>query len=89
MCLSPQAIGLIGLFLDILGVIALFVYGPPSIDLTKDGHTYLPYNANDEAITSPNRRKYKRHKFMSFLALSLLLSGFLTQAYATWLQLPK
>lgn len=42
-------LNILGLILDILGVIILFKYGPPVIRLTQEGHEILPYNAMDES----------------------------------------
>ncbi|HJX36669.1 MAG TPA: hypothetical protein VJ280_06895 [Dehalococcoidales bacterium] len=88
MCVSPQFIGAVGLVLDIAGVVMLFYYGPPSLPITKDGHTILPFNANDNGIQAKNKVAFHKHQRFSFIALGLLLAGFVLQFVSNVLQIP-
>ena len=86
---SPQGIGAIGLLFDIVGVILLFYFGPPTLPITKDGHLIIPFNQNDEEKQKSNKRLYQKHQMASFIALGLLMIGFVLQFIGSVLQIPK
>jgi len=73
----------IGLIFDIIGVIILFLYGPPVIRITPEGHSILPYNAMDDSITRENQAKYRKHSHRSKLGMVCILLGFILQLFAT------
>lgn len=85
MCVQPQIISTIGLMLDIIGVILLFYFGPPTLPITKDGNTITTFKHPD--YVSKNKSKYKRHQIMSFVALGFLLLGFLFQFTGSAMQI--
>jgi hypothetical protein len=64
----------IGLVLDIFGVVLLFLYGlPPQISRT--GTTYV----TTEEIDEEEKKQAKKYVFRSWVALGLLVTGFLLQ----------
>ena len=72
---------LVGLALDIIGVLLLFKYGLPS-DLNKKGYIFKVL----EQVDNHEVEKYKRYDKISKIALTLLILGFLMQAFSTILQ---
>lgn len=72
----------IGLLLDIIGVILLFLYGLPSKVKEDDrGQIYLTVG-NDEEAANRERNRFKRYRFLSRFALALLIIGFSLQIIA-------
>jgi hypothetical protein len=86
MSIHPQIYGAIGLVFDIIGVILLFYYGPPTLPITKEGHAILPFDHNDPNLLLKNKAKYKHHERYSFVALSCLLVGFALQFISAVMQ---
>lgn len=76
--MNANCINSIGLFLDILGVVLLFIYGLPK-DMAKDGHQFITANPTDESV-----RKYKLYNRLSYVALAMLIIGFLLQIVSNW-----
>jgi len=72
---------MIGLMLDILGVIGLFLWGLPS-EVSKNGLSAIGVEGKD---TLEKKKKYCRHKWMSRISLSLLILGFMLQVFANYL----
>jgi len=73
---------IIGLLLDIFGVVILFLFGlPPSIN--KKGHINLILEqADDNEIA-----KASRYEKFSYFGLTLILLGFLFQLFSNLIQL--
>lgn len=71
----PQILNIIGLLLDITGVIILFKYGLPA-DVNPYGHTYLIAEQEDDQ----EKIKAKKYKKLSRMALTLIIIGCLFQA---------
>jgi hypothetical protein len=73
---------IIGLLLDIFGVVILFLFGlPPSIN--KKGHINLILEqADDNEIA-----KASRYEKISYFGLTLILLGFLFQLFSNLIQL--
>jgi hypothetical protein len=67
----------IGLILDIVGVLMLFKYGLPT-DLNPKGYVYMAYEETDYK----GIEKYKYYKKMSYLALTIVLIGFIVQIFS-------
>lgn len=88
MTFLPQIIGSIGLMFDIVGVVLLFYYGPPTLPITAEGFAVLPFNANDTEIATKNKAIFNRHQRFSCLALVLLLVGFALQLIGNLMQIP-
>jgi hypothetical protein len=65
---------IIGLSLDIIGVIILFKYGLPS-DLNKKGLYFRVAEGFDQNEID----KYKRFEIWSFIGLGLIIIGFIFQ----------
>lgn len=69
----------VGLAFDMAGVVMLFYFGPPTINITRDGRKILPFNPNDDAETHKNKVTADRHNRLSKVGLGLLLLGFTLQ----------
>jgi hypothetical protein len=73
---------IIGLLLDIFGVVILFLFGlPPSIN--KKGHINLILEQSDENEIA----KASRYEKISYFGLTLILLGFLFQLFSNLIQL--
>ena len=66
----------VGLFLDILGVILVFLFGLPSAVRKTGGTTILWAGGKSEEEA---KKEYKLHWLMSHLGLVLLILGFALQ----------
>lgn len=88
--LTPQVLNTIGLILGMLGVLTIFVYGPPQPDLEPgvsigledgtpmaDGRTVTQYNADVLKMRGC-------HSLMSKIGLACVFLGFALQLWATW-----
>jgi hypothetical protein len=75
---TQQIINVIGLVLDIIGILMLFKYGLPS-DLNKKGSIFMVL----EQVDNNEIKKYKKYERLSYLALSLIIIGFILQALST------
>lgn len=73
--MNSYLINLIGLILDILGVLVLFKYGLPS-EVTKDGHVGYTASQSDPI----ERAKWYKYNRMAKVGLGLLIAGFVLQA---------
>ena len=80
MCLLPDVINSVGLALDILGVILLFLYGLPE-EISKTGARHLVLEDEEKEEVE----KWKRYKKKSYLGLALLVIGFSLQLVSNWL----
>lgn len=74
----PEIINTVGLIFDIIGVGLLFRYGLPE-PIGKDGARRITWGTDEEETA-----KWKRYKRMSYLALGLLIFGFLLQIVSNW-----
>ena len=79
MYLLSDVINSVGLFLDIIGVILLFIFGLPSRFLS-DGPPINTLSLGwDPDSVKQWEKQWKRYKFWSGLALGLLILGFVLQ----------
>ncbi len=90
--MTPQSVNTLGLFLGILGVVLIFIWGPPQPSLQTGislgiedatpiddtGRTVADHNREIEALC-------RRHMILSRVGLGLIGVGFLLQLVATWL----
>ena len=87
----PQILNSIGLGFGMIGVVVIFVYGPPQPDLDEgvkrvieagtvlaDGRTAAEHDA--DVI-----RRRVRHSIMSKVGLGLIFVGFAFQLWAVWM----
>lgn len=74
------SLNIIGLFLDISGVIILFFYGLPA-EVDKNGYNYYIGEEED----GMEKKKYKRYKKISRIGLALIFLGFIFQAGASFI----
>ena len=77
--MSSSLINSVGLICDMVGVVILFYFGPPTLNITRDGYKILLFNPNDEAETENNKALADKHDRLSKLGLGLLFVGFLLQ----------
>lgn len=82
MCLvsQPQFLASLGLIVDIVGAVLLFLYGLPA-KLDREGHDYII----TEAINEDEKRKAAKFDRLGRAGLLLLVFGFLLQLIALWL----
>ncbi len=67
----PEFVNSLGLGLDIVGVVLLFVFGLPDADARKTGETTLRTGADERSAI-----KWRRYKNLSYVALGFLVVGF-------------
>jgi hypothetical protein len=89
--MTPECLNRIGLALSMVGVVLLFVWGPPQpnleegIGLALEEDSELP---NGEGTVRDHNRKVTRrrarHTVLSRIGLGLVGGGFLCQFAATW-----
>lgn len=78
--MTSYCLNIIGLSLDIVGVILLFFFGlPPSI--SRDGTNFIILEQKDEK----EAKRAKIYDFLSRIALILLVVGFFLQIIANWI----
>ena len=84
--MSAASINSVGLFLDILGVILLFIFALPS-RVSEEPPSELIAFGSDPDSTKQWEKQRKRYKFWSGLALVLLVLGFALQIVSNHLGL--
>lgn len=77
---TKNIINIIGLCLDISGVVLLFIYGIPS-DVRKGGFGGFLQASSDKKESD----KYDRHKKWSNVGLGLIILGFFFQIISVFL----
>jgi hypothetical protein len=88
--LTPQYLNTAGLALGMLGVLVIFIWGPPqpafedSVGVALDSATVLNDGTRVADIEEQNRRLRRRHRFMSSVGLVLVFFGFALQLWAIW-----
>ena len=88
--ITPQLLNSVGLVLGMIGVVIIFLYGPPQPNLESgvsigledgtplsDGRTVAEHNADTESLRS-------RHSFMSKAGLVFVFFGFALQLWGIW-----
>jgi hypothetical protein len=78
LALTPRWLNTVGLVLGMLGVVIVFIWGPPQPDL--DPHSKLLLNQVDEAT----KQLGDRYEIMSRVGLGLIGAGFAVQLVAVW-----
>ena len=86
----PQIFSTVGLVLGMIGVLIIFLFGPPQPSFEEgvgvgledgtplgDGRTVADHNAEV-------RRKRRRHSILSKVGLGLVFIGFGLQLWAVW-----
>ena len=77
--MSYVSLNVTGLILDAVGIVLLFVYGPPPSVISKQAGIIIMYPSGDE---SQQQRKIDRHILIGRCALGLIVVGFLLQILA-------
>jgi hypothetical protein len=87
-----KVINSIGLILGTIGVLLIFIWGPPQPNLNKGIGLGLedntPIDSNGKTVKEHNNEieiKRKKHYFLSRLGLASIFFGFLFQLWATLL----
>ncbi len=75
---TQQTLTCIGLLLDIIGVVFLYIYGLPS-DTNKDGRQTLVTTI----VYDDEKAKWKKYNNRSRFGLTLIIFGFLFQGLST------
>ena len=75
MITSCQILNSVGLGLDILGVVVIWIFGIPN---------HLAYKGVQIRIKEETRAKQERYRKISHLGLILLIAGFLFQLASNW-----
>ncbi len=90
--MTPQATNTIGLVLGILGVVLIFIWGPPQPNLETGISVGLedatPIDDAGKTVADHNREieaRRRRHVVLSRVGLALIGVGFLFQLAASWL----
>lgn len=90
--MNPKIVSSIGLILGIIGVVFIFIWGPPQPKLTPGVSLGLEsgtqINNTGKTVADYNREVEKRrkcHTLMSRFGLFLILIGFVFQLWAVWL----
>lgn len=82
----PEIVNSIGLFLDIVGVSLLFKFGLPA-EVKRDGSSGIHFWAIvDENAKESEQAKAKRYDQISYVALSLIVFGFVLQIISNWIR---
>ena len=78
-CPLPELVNTVGLSLDIVGVILLFLFGlPPKV--SRGGGVPMEWSGTPE-----DSRKAKRYEMISWGALAVIVLGFVLQIVSTWM----
>lgn len=72
--MNAQLLNIIGLILDILGVIGLFKYGLPA-DISREGDVYIIAENNNQE----EKDKWKKFNRISRICLGSIILGFIAQ----------
>ena len=90
--MTPQATNTIGLVLGILGVMLIFIWGPPQPNLETGISLGIedatPIDDTGKTVADRNREVdalRRRHVVLSRVGLALIGLGFLFQLAASWL----
>ena len=86
-----QALNSTGLIFGIMGVVLIFIWGPPQPELEEGMGVGLaedtPIDDSGKTVNEFNdqvRRRRKRHNIVSKLGLGLIFIGFVLQLWATF-----
>ena len=88
--MNAQWLNTIGLVLAMLGVVLIFIWGPPqpdleaSVKLALDSGTVLADGTKVSDVENAARRRKCRHWIMSAVGLGLVFLGFGFQLWAVW-----
>ncbi|QKC97269.1 hypothetical protein EB231_23235 [Mesorhizobium sp. NZP2298] len=89
--MASDILNTIGLTMGMLGVVLIFIWGPPlpdfeeSVGLALEDATVLADGTRISDIIDSNRRRKSRHKIISSIGLGLIFVGFGLQLAALWL----
>lgn len=87
---TAQCLNAIGLVLAMVGVVLIFIWGPPQpsfdegVGLALESGTVLKDGTKVSDLEDAARRRKRRHKIISSIGLVLVFCGFLFQLVALW-----
>ncbi|MCH8951806.1 MAG: hypothetical protein IID49_06765 [Proteobacteria bacterium] len=79
--MTPAIVNSIGLLMDAVGVVVVFMYGWPQPDLSENNYVIWGGDHTDPEDVA----KRRHHKRMSIAGLVCLVCGFGVQIIATWI----
>ncbi|EBY1977420.1 hypothetical protein ZH93_18330 [Salmonella enterica subsp. enterica serovar Corvallis] len=88
--MTPEILNTFGLCLNIVGVVLIFFFGLPQpshdeeMSLGVSENTVLADGRTVKSIIDKVRRRKKRYQRCAYLALTLMLLGFLFQLASIW-----
>ena len=90
--LTPQWLNTVGLVLGMLGVVILFIWGPPQPDFNENVSIGVSFTEDvvfadgtkPSDIVAHVKRRKRRHQIMSRVGLGLIGFGFGAQLMAVW-----
>jgi len=88
--MASHVVNSIGLILGMMGVILIFVWGPPqpnfdeSVGLAIEEATVLVDGTKVADIIAEQKRLKRRHEIRSRAGLGLIFVGFLVQLLGVW-----
>lgn len=88
--MNAQIWNTLGLLLGMAGVVLIFRWGPPQpnfeegVGLALEEATAFDNGTKVSDIVAEQRKRKRRHQFMSGLGLALIFLGFLCQLVGTW-----
>ncbi len=82
--MTPDQANSLGLILDMLGIVVIFIWGPPQPKL-EEGSALLLSGAAYADEDKKTRRKHKLYTIMSRVGLLMILAGFGFQLLAVWI----
>lgn len=79
--MSAVVLNVTGLILDAVGIVLLFLYGPPPSIISRKAGMVILWPSGDE---SQQQRKSDRHILIGRCALGLIVIGFFLQILANF-----
>ncbi|MDT3688002.1 MAG: hypothetical protein RO009_23530 [Pseudorhodoplanes sp.] len=76
-----QSLTVVGLIVEAVGVLMIFVWGPPQPNFEFESKTFITLEGGDDGGADEKRRHYR---IMSGLALCLIFVGLLLQLWDAW-----
>jgi hypothetical protein len=90
MALTAQCFNAAGLIFGMIGVVVIFIWGPPqpsfeeTVGVALDSGTVLTDGTKVSDLEEANKKRLRRHRIRSSIGLGLVFGGFLFQFIALW-----
>ncbi|WP_202350266.1 hypothetical protein [Mesorhizobium sp. 113-1-2] len=88
--MTADILNTIGLTMGMLGVVLIFIWGPPlpdfeeTVSLAIQPATVLADGTKISDIIAANQKRKRRHKIISSIGLGLIFFGYGAQLCALW-----